>query len=205
MKYKLLKDLPYAKAGEVFERVIYKSKDGLSDCDYLKISRREKDSKNETIFTVYYNHFLGNFDEWFEEIKEPTSSIHWKPKLGDEVFFISSEGHIVSDIFNDTVGHHRRLIFGCAFRTLEEATRVRDRRLAEARLRQTSDFNPYFEDANGGWAIRYDYCLKELFPVEISGADYGEIVRYATRADAKKSIEENREDWKIYFGIEEEK
>nr|DAP83481.1 MAG TPA: hypothetical protein [Caudoviricetes sp.] len=32
--------------------------------------------------------------------------------------------------------------------------------------------------------------------------DAGEPVRYATREEAEKSIEENREDWKIYFGID---
>lgn len=99
MKYKLLKDLPYAKAGEVFERVVYKSKDGLSDCDYLKISRREKDSKNETIFTVYYNHFLGNFDEWFEEIEEPVNNIHWKPKYGDKYFHGDTFGNVSESVW----------------------------------------------------------------------------------------------------------
>ena len=126
-----------------------------------------------------------------------------EPKHGDEVFFISSEGHIVSDIFNDTVGHHRRLIFGCAFRTLEEATRVRDRRLAEVRLRQTSDFKPDFENGNGGWIVGYDYEDESLTTIPISDVDYGEPVRYATSEDARKSIRENREDWLIYFGVKE--
>lgn len=34
--------------------------------------------------------------------------------------------------------------------------------------------------------------------------DYGEPIRYATEEEAKKSIEENAQDWKIYFGIKEE-
>lgn len=122
-----------------------------------------------------------------------------------KVFCLNEEGDIYSFTFNYLLSHHKRLAFGFVYRTMEEAQKARERRLAEVRLRQTSDFKPYFENGNGGWAIGYDYCLKELFPVEISGADYGEIVRYATRADAKKSIEENREDWLIYFGVEEEK
>ena len=35
--------------------------------------------------------------------------------------------------------------------------------------------------------------------------DYGEIVRYETNEDAKKSIKENREDWLVYFGVKEGK
>ena len=39
----------------------------------------------------------------------------------------------------------------------------------------------------------------------VGGFDYydaGEPVRYATREEAEKSIEENREDWLTYFGID---
>ena len=75
MKYKLLKDLPFAKAGEVFERVTYKSKDGLSDYDYFKTSKREKDGEDEVLFTIDYNYFLDNFDEWFEKIEDARKSI----------------------------------------------------------------------------------------------------------------------------------
>lgn len=85
MKYKLLKDLPYAKAGEVFERVTHKSEDGLSDYDYLEIRKREADGEDETRFGIQYNYFLNNFDEWFEEI---TDSIHWKPRWGDKYYLI---------------------------------------------------------------------------------------------------------------------
>lgn len=84
MKYKLLKDLPFAKAGEVFERVTYKSKDGLSDYDYFKTSKREKDGEDEVLFTIDYNYFLDNFDEWFEKIEEPTTSVRLTPEEAAE-------------------------------------------------------------------------------------------------------------------------
>lgn len=81
--YKLLKDLPYAKAGEVFERVTHKSEDGLSDYDYLEIKKRVKDGEDKVNFGIKYNYFLNNFDDWFEEIEEPTDSVRWKPKYDD--------------------------------------------------------------------------------------------------------------------------
>lgn len=37
-----------------------------------------------------------------------------------------------------------------------------------------------------------------------SYTDSGEPVRYETEEDARRSIEENEQDWKIYFGIKEE-
>ena len=200
-RYKLLKDLPYAKAGEVFERVTYKSKDGLSDYDYLKISKREKDSKNKTIFTVYYNHFLGNFDEWFEEIKEPTSSIHWKPKISDRYWALGNT-IVYPQTWGDDEFDRDRYESGKIYKTKEEGEKARDRELAEVRLRRTSTFKPDFENENGGWVVGYDYEDESLTTIPISDVDYGEPVRYATSEDARKSIRENERDWKIYFGID---
>ena len=37
-----------------------------------------------------------------------------------------------------------------------------------------------------------------------SCTDSGELVRYATEEDSRKSIRENERDWKIFFGIKEE-
>lgn len=42
-----------------------------------------------------------------------------------------------------------------------------------------------------------DYCAK------VFSCDRGEIVHYATEEEAEKSIRENREDWKTFFGIKE--
>lgn len=205
MKYKLLKDLPYAKAGEVFERVIYKSKDGLSDCDYLKISKREKDSKNETIFTVYYNHFLGNFDEWFEEIEEPTDSIHWKPKYDDWYFYISDHGSVCSDIWNDNYTDNKRLAFGFVYRTEEECKAALDRELAEVRLRQTSDFEPDWEDGlQKKYVVIFNHVMKRLEIHELTFEDLNLPVYFESEDDASRAIYKHKADWLKYFGIKEE-
>ena len=71
-------------------------------------------------------------------------------------------------------------------------------------LRKTSDFKPDFENGNGGWVVFYSYADKELHSMRDSCTDSGEPVRYATEEEAKKSIEENEQDWKIYFRIKEE-
>nr|DAK70235.1 MAG TPA: hypothetical protein [Caudoviricetes sp.] len=205
MRYKLLKDLPYAKAGEVFERVTHKSEDGLSDYDYLEIRKREADGEDETRFSIDYNYFLDNFDEWFEQTKEePTASARRTPKMGEAYFYVDEYGNVEREIWDNDGVDNELLAMGFVRLTPEEATEARDRRLAEVRLRQTSDFKPDFENGNGGWVVFFSYMHKELHPIREGYSDSGEPVRYATEEEAKKSIKENREDWLTYFGIEED-
>jgi len=203
MKYKLLKDLPFAKAGEFFERVTYKSKDGLSDYDYFKTSKREKDGEDEVLFTIDYNYFLDNFDEWFEKIEEPTTSVRRTPKMGEAYFYVDEYGNVEREIWDNDGVDNELLAMGFVRLTPEEAAEARDRRLAEVRLRQTSDFKPDFEDSRGGWVVYYNYKDKELYSYDTDYDDSGETIRYATEEDSRKSIRENREDWLKYFGVEE--
>lgn len=193
MKYKLLKDTPTIKAGTIFEEV-------TSDYDELKelVRITPIGAKTSPQFTIQD---INNFDEWFEKIED---SIHYQPRNGEKVFCLNEEGDIYSFTFNDLLSHHKRLAFGFVYRTLEEAQKTRERRLAKVRLQQTSDFKPYFEDANGGWTVYYSYKDKKMNSFFAGYDDAGEIVCYETKEEAEKSIEENGRDWKIYFGIEED-
>ena len=193
MKYKLLKDTPTIKAGTIFEEV-------TSDYDELKelVRITPIGAKTSPQFTIQD---IDNFDEWFEKME---GSIHYQPRNGEKVFCLNEEGDIYSFTFNDLLSHHKRLAFGFVYRTIEEAQKARERRLAEVRLQQTSDFKPYFEDANGGWTVYYSYKDKKLNSFFAGYDDAGEIVCYETKEEAEKSIEENREDWLKYFGIEED-
>lgn len=203
-RYKLLKDLPYAKAGEVFERTTHKSEDGLSDYDYLEIRKRVSVGEDETHFGIQYNYFLDNFNEWFEEIQEPTDSIHWRPRIGDRYWFYFSDGGIRSRFWDNEHEDIGRYELGRTYRTEEECKKAYDRELAEVRLRRTSTFKPGFENGNGGYVVYYDYCFHQLSILSVSSEDSGEPVFYATEEEAEESIKENEQDWKIYFGIEEE-
>jgi hypothetical protein len=193
MKYKLLKDTPTIKAGTIFEEV-------TSDFDELKELVRVTPigSKTSPQFTIQD---INNFDEWFEKMED---NIHYQPRNGEKVFCLNEEGDIYSFTFNDLLSHHKRLAFGFVYRTIEEAEKARERRLAEVRLRQTSDFKPDFEDSRGGWVVYYNYKDKELYSYDTDYDDSGETIRYATEEDSRKSIKENREDWLKYFGVEED-
>ena len=193
MKYKLLKDTPTIKAGTIFEEV-------TSDYDELKelVRITPIGAKTSPQFTIQD---INNFDEWFEKIED---NIHYQPRNGEKVFCLNEEGDIYSFIFNDLLSHHKRLAFGFVYRTEKECEKARERRLAEVRLQQASDFKPDFENGDGGWLVFYNHETRTLDTVPDFRINSGEPVRYETIEDAKKSIRENREDWLKYFGVEED-
>ena len=193
-RYKLLKNLPTFKAGDLF----YISEHGAlvyDDGDFGVMAYAQSTLEK----------FPNILTEWFEEIQEPTDSIHWKPEQGDEYFWIDECGSILPGTFyRGALYDQQRLTFGNVYRTEKEAEKVRDRRLAEVRLRRTSTFEPDFKNGKGGWIVGYDHQKNRFLSMFVGTADYGEPVHYKTKEDTEKSIEENEQDWKIYFGIEEE-
>ena len=185
MKYKLFKDLPMTKAGAIFQEM-------NSAVDGSKILR-EYDSNNKT--TILVNE-IKNFNEWFENIKNP--------KLGERYFYIDAYGYVESEIWSDDFDDNRLATLGVVYRTEEECEKALGLKLAEVRLRQTSDFEPDFENGKGGWIVYYDYGCETLAVCDFDYYNAGEPVRYATREEAEKSIKENEADWKKYFGIKED-
>lgn len=199
-QYKLLKDLPTFKAGQL----AYISKTGNL---IAGTPENQKTTETGLIIMIYHETTLKKFPniltEWFEEIKEPVDSIHWKPKIGDRCFILEN-ANIRPANYTGMLRDYNAWRTGRVFRTEEECEKARDRELAEVRLRRTSDFKPDFENGNGGWLVGYDHEDDRLLAVPIDYIDYGEPVRYATEEEAKRSISENREDWLAYLGIKED-
>ena len=193
LRYRLLKDLPTFKAGDMF----YISQHGILIYDDGGFG-----------VMVYSQSTLKKFPniltDWFEEIQEPTDSIHWKPVIGEECWSFHSDGGISHNVCTGGYWDTARYEMGRTYRTEEECEKARDRELAEVRLRRTSTFKPDFENDNGGWIVYYSYKTKSLFTYRTSSNNAGEPVHYRTEEEAEKSIKENREDWLIYFGVEEE-
>ena len=199
-RYKLLKDLPTFKAGQL----AYISKTGNL---IAGTPENQKTTDYGLMLMIYHETTLKKFPniltEWFEEVQEPTSGIFRKPKKDDEYFWMNSYGETQPDVWGGDSIDIMRLALGMTYRTEEECERARERKLAEVRLQRTSTFEPDFENGNGGWVVGYDYEDESLTTMAVSDLDYGEPVRYKTAEDARKSIRENREDWLIYFGIKE--
>ena len=196
MKYKLLKDTPTIKAGTIFEEIVNMS-DGTRE---LTVAVPGEDTPQDPQFTIQD---IDNFDEWFEEIQEPTDSIHWKPVIGEEYWSFYSDGGISHNVCTGGYWDTARYEMGRTYRTEEECEKARDRELAKVRLSQTSDFEPDFENGSGGWVVCYRRRAGKLDYIKTYGCDSGEPVRYATMKEAERSIRENREDWLIYFGVKE--
>lgn len=195
MKYKLLKDTPTIKAGTIFEEIVSMS-DGTRE---LAVAVPGEDIPEDPQFAIQD---IDNFDEWFEEIQEPVDSIHWKPKIGDRCFILEN-ANIRPTAYTGMLRDYNAWRTGRVFRTKGECEKALDRELAEVRLRKTSNFEPDFEDCRGGWVVYYNYKDKELYAYDTDYDDSGEIVRYATKEEAEKSIRENREDWMKHFGVKE--
>ena len=202
-RYKLTKDLPTFRAGQLAY---------VSSLGNLMAGTPEKPETTDTglELMMYHRTTLKKFPEilteWFEEIQEPTDSIHWKPKQDEKIWYLDENGDTNFTYFDENDPYHcRRIEFGNTYRTADECEQARERKLAEVRLRRTSTFKPDFENRNGGWIVVYNYAYHKLFAENIRFEDAGEPVRYETEEEAEKSIKENREDWMIYFGIEEER
>lgn len=185
--YKLLKDLPTVKAGAIFKEKI--------KIDGTRVLKACESGRKHSILVRE----IDNFDEWFE----PTSSISWKLKWGDRYWYIDYWGNVNYRNYADAIIDRLNIDNGNVYHTKEEAEQALERKLAEVRLRRTSTFKPDFENDNGGWIVYYSHKTKSLFTYRTSSNNAGEPVHYRTEEDAEKSIKENREDWLIYFGVEE--
>lgn len=200
-RYVLKKDLPTFKAGQL----AYISKTGNL---IAGTPENQKTTETGLIIMIYHETTLKKFPniltEWFEEIQEPTDSIHWKPKIGDRCFILEN-ANIRPTNYTGMLRDYNAWCTGRVFRTEEECEKARDRELAEVRLRRTSTFKPDFKNDRGGYVVFYNPEEEKLETHNVYCYDYGEIVRYETVEEAEKSIKENERDWKIYFGIKEEK
>ena len=191
-RYKLLKDLPNLKKGTI-----------LSEGNPI-FGVRTLITKNNDVGST----FIGNelFEEFFEEIQEPTDSIHWTPKDGEEYWYIGDDGPIRSIRFSSYDGDDaNRLAIGNVYLTKAEAEQARDRELAEVRLRRTSTFKPDFYNGMFAYTVGYDCKHKRLYVTKLVDVIIGDPITYESLEDAEKSIEGHKEDWLTHFGIGEEK
>lgn len=198
-RYKLLKDLPTFKAGQSAY---------ISEQGNLIAGTPDNPETTDTgaQLMMYHRTTIDKFPEilteWFEEIQASTDSIHWNPMIGEKCFILEN-ANIIPTLFTGKLRDYNAWRTGKIFRTEEECEKARDRELAEVRLRRTSTFEPDFRLGYGGYAVYYDHVLCGLRMHSLSAIDNGEIVRYETKEEAEKSIEENEQDWLTYFGVED--
>lgn len=197
-RYKLLKDLPFAKAGTLFTRNTFKSKDGLSDYDYLETSILLDGYQDETVFGIKRNYFINNFDKWFEEIKEP-----------EQIYYVDNLGGYVSKIDKNQLAIFPTLIanlksIGNYFETEEEAEKYLEYLKAKAIIKQdTKGFKPDWTNYDeqkylGFWDLdedKLDWLPRNIF-IEAT-------IYFKSREDIEESFEKHTEEWRIYLTYEQ--
>jgi len=176
-KYKLLKDLPFAKAGEEL---------------YLKFSEDSefflvyKDT--DKAYTAELNpEFIDNFDEWFEEIPKCYFSINEFRKEVQKVI----------------VGYHPNWVIenlksiGLLFETEEEAEDYLDYLNAKETIRKdTKGFKPDWNNSNeakyyGVW--NFDREKTEYFAWDVYKSS---DIFFKSIEDIEESFEKHPEEWK---------
>lgn len=193
-RYKLLKDLPFAKAGTVFTRNTFKSKDGLSDYDYLETHILLDGDQDETYFSLQRNYFINNFDKWFEE----------EPKIYFTIDFFRKEIAKVSEkeIMGYAIDNVKSL--GLLFETKEEAKKYLEYLKAKAIIKQDAKvFKPDWN--NEEQPKHYGYCHAESKRLW-RGAEYTEkrsTIYFKSIKDIEESLNNHPEEWKTYLTYEQ--
>lgn len=188
-RYKLKRDLPTFKAGEIFY---------LSDAGNLL---RESDNIAAYSWTTL-DKFPNILTDWFEEIKEST---RWRPETRQDYYCVTSDGSVVKDDWSNWCLDDGRFEIGNCFQTEEEAERVKEYLKALAVVR--GDSTSKFARDRNSFYVYYDIISNHL-AVGVSFYDlengiFG-LPYFATTEDAKRSIEQHKKEWLTIFGVKEE-
>ena len=197
-RYKLLKNLPFAKAGTIFRRISFKSKDGLSDYDYLETNILLDGNQDETVFSIKRNYFINNFDEWFGEVKEL-----------EQIYYVDNLGGYVSKIEKNQFAIFPALIanlksIGNYFETEEEAKKYLEYLTAKTIIKQDAKgFKPDWDEPferkfYGMWNVtknRLD-CIEDAFSITDS-------IYFNTAEDIKESFKKHPNEWRVYLAYEQ--
>ena len=189
-RYKLKKDLPTFKEGEIFY---------LSDNGNLI---RESDNIPAYSWSTI-DKFPNILTDWFEEVKEST---RWKPEMSHDYYYISGDGHVYDDSWDDSQFVDRgRLNIGNCFETKEEAEKAVEYLKALATVR--GDATSKFVKGERNWYVYYDTNLNSInSSISCTMLDNGifGLPYFSTIEDAQRSIEQHRNEWLTIFGVKEE-
>lgn len=189
--YKLLKDTPAFKAGT---ECYIEEAGHMVPCRGISyvIVHKDQLEKNPNILT-----------DWFEEINEST---RWKPDRNQKYYYLGNGGSVYHDTWaNGSPIDNGRFEIGNCFQTEEEAEQVAEyfKALAVVRGDATSEFVKY----NDNWFIGYDPEHKSIDafcnPYTARNGIFG-LPYFATEEDARRSIEQHKNEWLTIFGVKEE-
>lgn len=195
-RYKLLKDLPTFKAGDLFY---------ISEYGALVHNGGDLDGYNVMAYAQStLEKFPNILTEWFEEIPNPTDSIHWKPKIGQRYFYID-DGYVFSDVWIDSRVDNRRYMAGAIYYAETDAKKALKRQIAITTLMRDSNFEPdWSNNDQNKWTVYYNHNDKELLVEATAFLQYPSAIYFDTYDSIKKSIKNHKKEWLIYLGVEDD-
>lgn len=192
-RYKLLKDLPFAKVGDIL------SLERSQKYGYFKLCKDRSNPRSIELYEGIVEGFIDNFDEWFEEIKEP------------KIFFTidiykSKFKEINTDYYSGWSALEVKNIkdLGLLFKTKEEIDKFIAYLKAKAIIKQdTKGFKPNWNNEGekkffGSW----NFQRKEVYWNYEYINKYVEIY-FKTNEDIEESFEKHPEEWKTYLTYEQ--
>lgn len=194
-RYKLLKDLPTFKAGDLFY---------ISEYGALVHNGGDPDGYNVMAYAQStLEKFPNILTEWFEEIPNPTDSIHWKPKIGQRYFYID-DGYVFSDVWIDSRVDNRRYMADAIYCAEADAKKALERQIAITTLMRDSNFEPdWSNNDQNKWTVYYNHNDKELLVEATAFLQYPSAIYFDTYDSIKKSIKNHKKEWLIYLNVED--
>lgn len=201
-RYKLKKDLPTFKAGQV----CWLGLDG-------QLLTRTEEGKIILVYnTIEMKKFPKILTEWFEEIPEETKTVY-DLSSGDECWavFTSDFGYVPKKIEFGKLAETLRQT-GSLYLTREEAKQDIAWNMAREVLRRdTKGFKPdWTDDLQDRFCVSfYLFCGNRtkchLGHLQVENAKWSitREIYFASQADAEASIKAHEKEWKIYLGVEE--
>lgn len=183
-RYKLLKDLPFVKAGAIFQEWTAK--------------RNEKEEKAlvnaDNLTTTLWSKDIDNFDDWFEEIQELK-----------KYYYIGSMGHIESAEYKGwEISLKLRKSIGNYFETEEEAEKYLEYlKVKEVIKKDTKGFKPDWGNKDeakyyGVW--NFDREKIEYFAWDVYKSS---DIFFKSIEDIEESFKKHPEEWKVYLTYEQ--
>lgn len=193
-RYKLLKDLPFAKAGDIL------SLERSQEYGYFKLCKDRSNPRSIELYEGIVEGFIDNFDEWFEEIEEP------------KIFFTidiykSKFKEINTDYYSGWSALEVKNIkdLGLLFKTVEKTKKYLEYLKAKVIIKKDAKgFKPDWnnEDENryrGCWDLKKDTTIW----MYESGAFKEPLIFFKSVKDIKESFEKHPNEWRTYLTYEQ--
>lgn len=189
--YKLLKDLPTFKAGDLF----YINPD--QGCLVQK----------DTLILAYAKRTLEKFPniltDWFEEIEESENK-RWRAKYGKKYWYLCDYGIAFSNTECGNDIDDFRYIVGNYSKTEREAENYQEYLIARQVLLDDAEGGK-FSDSYGAWYAIYSLIVKDYRTTYTFSCYFPGVIYFRTGKALKKSLKIHKAQWEIVRKYEMEK